>query len=148
MGSSPSFVDIQAAPWVLRLSRVLKPYRGWPDAKSGTRWASWVKAINTDDHIRATTSTDELYLDSYERYARKFLSTSKRAKLLTVADDSKRIGRTRPCLQMQSMRDVVFLSYSTDHTQEPKHAFIQSSLHERATQRSPNRRFSLRAHLC
>lgn len=69
MGSQISFVDIQAAPWVLRLRRVLKPYRGWPDAEEGTRWASWVNAIETNEHVRATTSTDELYLDSYERYA-------------------------------------------------------------------------------
>lgn len=74
MGSSPSFVDIQAAPWVLRLGRVLKPYRGWPDAEPGTRWASWVEAIESNEQIRATTSTDELYLDSYERYARKLLN--------------------------------------------------------------------------
>ncbi|KAJ6171109.1 hypothetical protein N7470_000176 [Penicillium chermesinum] len=76
MGSQPSFVDIQAAPWVLRLSRVLKPYRGWPDPEPGTRWASWVAAINSDEHIQATTSTDELYLDSYERYAQNRPNTS------------------------------------------------------------------------
>lgn len=71
MGPQISFVDIQAAPWVLRLRRVLKPYRGWPDAEEGTRWASWVNAIETNEHVQATTSTDELYLDSYERYAGK-----------------------------------------------------------------------------
>lgn len=74
IGSQISFVDIQAAPWVLRLSRVLKPYRGWPDAEEGTRWGSWVKALETNEHVRATTSTDELYLDSYERYAGEYLT--------------------------------------------------------------------------
>lgn len=71
MGAQLSYVDIQAAPWVLRLRRVLKPYRGWPDAEPGSRFASWVDAIDSNEHVRATTSTDELYLDSYERYARK-----------------------------------------------------------------------------
>ena len=71
MGGQISFVDIQAAPWVLRLSRVLKPYRGWPDAEEGSRWASWVNAIETNEHVRATTSTDQLYLESYARYAGK-----------------------------------------------------------------------------
>lgn len=71
MGSHMSFVDVQAAPWVLRLRRVLKPYRGWLDAEEGSRFASWVNAIDSNEHVRATTSTDELYLDSYERYARK-----------------------------------------------------------------------------
>lgn len=71
MGSQMSFVDVQAAPWVLRLRRVLKPYRGWPDPEEGSRFASWVNAIDSNERVRATTSTDELYLDSYERYARK-----------------------------------------------------------------------------
>jgi glutathione S-transferase len=69
MGSQMSFVDVQAAPWVIRLRRVLTPYRGWPDAEPGTRWASWVDAIDANEHVRATTSSDELYLDSYARYA-------------------------------------------------------------------------------
>ena len=69
LGRDISFVDIQIAPWVLRLSRVLKPYRGWPDPEAGTRWAAWVNAIELDRHVKATMSTDQLYLDSYERYA-------------------------------------------------------------------------------
>lgn len=69
LGQDISFVDIQIAPWVLRLSRVLKPYRGWPDPEAGTRWAAWVNAIEMDRQVKATTSTDQLYLDSYERYA-------------------------------------------------------------------------------
>lgn len=73
MGPQISFVDVQAAPWILRLNLVLKPYRGWPDPEEGSRWASWVNAITTHEDVRATTSTDELYLDSYQRYAREFL---------------------------------------------------------------------------
>ena len=72
MGGHISFVDIQAAPWVIRLNRVLKPYRGWPNADEGSRLASWVNAIETNDQVRATTSTDELYLESYARYAGEF----------------------------------------------------------------------------
>ncbi|KMU87590.1 hypothetical protein CIHG_05983 [Coccidioides immitis H538.4] len=69
LGPDISFVDIQFAPWMLRLSRVLKPYRGWPDPEKGSRWAAWVDAIEANDQIMATTSSDELYLDSYQRYA-------------------------------------------------------------------------------
>lgn len=54
---------------MLRLSRVLKPYRGWPDAEQGSRWGVWLDAIEGDENVKATTSGDELYLDSYERYA-------------------------------------------------------------------------------
>lgn len=54
---------------MLRLSRVLKPYRGWPDPEVGSRWGLWLDAMESDEAVKATTSTDELYLDSYERYA-------------------------------------------------------------------------------
>lgn len=69
LGSKMSFVDVQMAPWVLRMRRVLKPYRGWPDPEEGSRWARWVQAIEDESSIKSTTSSDELYLDSYERYA-------------------------------------------------------------------------------
>jgi glutathione S-transferase len=69
LGDGISFVDIQFAPWVIRLNRVLKPYRGWPEPDQSTRWAKWIKAIEENEFVRATTSGDELYLDSYERYA-------------------------------------------------------------------------------
>ncbi|MCJ1269220.1 hypothetical protein MMC22_009109 [Lobaria immixta] len=72
LGATISFVDIQIAPWVIRMRRVLKPYRGWPEPEEGSRWGSWVDAIERNDGVKATTSGDELYLDSYERYAGKF----------------------------------------------------------------------------
>lgn len=72
MGPQMSLVDIQAAPWIIRLRWVLKPYRGWPDAEEGSRLAIWINAIETNQHVQATTSTDELYHDSYERYAREY----------------------------------------------------------------------------
>ncbi|KAJ5086667.1 hypothetical protein NUU61_007974 [Penicillium alfredii] len=84
LGPQPSFVDIQAAPWVLRLSRVLKPYRGWPDVEEGSRWAVWVNAIESNEHVQATTSTDELYLDSYERYAQNRPNTSRVANAINA----------------------------------------------------------------
>ncbi|KAJ5983428.1 Glutathione S-transferase/chloride channel C-terminal [Penicillium waksmanii] len=82
MGTQISFVDIQAAPWVIRLARVLKPYRGWPDPEGGSRWASWVTAIETNEHVLATTSNDELYLDSYQRYAENRPNTSQVANAI------------------------------------------------------------------
>ena len=64
-----SFVDVQIAPWVIRLRKVLGPYRGWPEPEAGSRWAKWVDAIEGHEAVKATTSDDQLYLDSYERYA-------------------------------------------------------------------------------
>lgn len=73
LGEEMGFVDVQIAPWVVRLRRVLAPYRGWPEMPDeGTRWRKWVDAIENNGAVKATTSTDELYLDSYERYAGKF----------------------------------------------------------------------------
>lgn len=71
LGPHISFVDIQFAPWIIRFRRVLTPYRGWPEPEAGSRWASWVNAIENNEGVKATTSTDDLYMDSYERYAGK-----------------------------------------------------------------------------
>ena len=76
LGQELGFVDVQVAPWVVRLRKVLGPYRGWPEPEEGTRWAKWVEAIEKDPAVRATTSGDELYLDSYERYAENRPGTS------------------------------------------------------------------------
>ncbi|KAL9604484.1 MAG: hypothetical protein Q9219_000449 [cf. Caloplaca sp. 3 TL-2023] len=79
LGTEMSFVDVQFAPWVIRMRRVLTPYRGWPLPETGSRWASWVDAIENDPHVKATTSTDDLYLDSYERYAGELVPSKKEA---------------------------------------------------------------------
>ncbi|OJJ49410.1 hypothetical protein ASPZODRAFT_60343 [Penicilliopsis zonata CBS 506.65] len=82
LGPQISFVDVQITPWIIRLSRVLKPYRGWPDPEVGSRWAAWVSAIESNEHVQATTSCDELYLDSYERYAQNRPNTSQVANAI------------------------------------------------------------------
>ncbi|KAK5741304.1 hypothetical protein LTR17_004010 [Elasticomyces elasticus] len=69
LGEDMTFVDVQMAPWVIRLEKVLKPYKGWPEPEPGTRWEKWVRAIENNEAVKKTTSDDQLYLDSYERYA-------------------------------------------------------------------------------
>ncbi|KAI4153428.1 MAG: hypothetical protein LQ341_000556 [Variospora aurantia] len=76
LGTEMSFVDVQFAPWIVRMRKVLTPYRGWPQPETGSRWASWVEAIENNPHVKSTTSTDDLYLDSYERYAENRPDTS------------------------------------------------------------------------
>ncbi|KAF2484351.1 glutathione S-transferase [Neohortaea acidophila] len=76
LGDELTFVDVQLAPWIVRLGKVLKPYRGWPDPEPGSRWEKWVKAVEAAGPVQRTTSTDELYLDSYERYAENRPNTS------------------------------------------------------------------------
>ncbi|KAG9232080.1 hypothetical protein BJ875DRAFT_96377 [Amylocarpus encephaloides] len=69
LGNHLSYVDIHFAPWMIRLPRVLKQYRQWQDPQPNSRWAVWMHAIENNDHIKNTTSGDDLYRDSYERYA-------------------------------------------------------------------------------
>ncbi|TKA75118.1 hypothetical protein B0A55_05019 [Friedmanniomyces simplex] len=76
MGENMTFTDVQIAPWVIRLEKVLKPYRGWPDPAPGSRWEKWVRAIEGNEAVKKTTSDDQLYLDSYERYAENRPNTS------------------------------------------------------------------------
>jgi glutathione S-transferase len=54
----------------------LGPYRGWPEAQEGSRWKSWLDAVEGEESVKRTTSGDELYLDSYERYAENREGTS------------------------------------------------------------------------
>jgi glutathione S-transferase len=86
LGPHMSFVDVQIAPWIVRLRRVLGQYRGWPEAEEGSRWKAWIDAVEAEESVRMTTSSDELYLDSYERYAENRPGTSQ------VADAVNRGG--------------------------------------------------------
>ncbi|GAM41620.1 hypothetical protein TCE0_042f14873 [Talaromyces pinophilus] len=82
LGPSMSYVDIQLAPWIIRLSRVLKPYRGWTEPAMGSRLGRWIQAIEDNEHVIATTSSDELYLDSYQRYSENRPNTSQLANAI------------------------------------------------------------------
>lgn len=84
LGREMSFVDVQFAPWVVRMDKVLKPYRAWPEPEPGSRWEKWVRAIEGNEAVRRTTSTDELYLDSYERYAENRPNTSEVQKAINT----------------------------------------------------------------
>lgn len=71
-GPDLRFVDVSFAPWMIRLSRVLGTYRGWPAAAEDSRFGKWLKAIEEHEAVKKTTSDHKLYLDSYERYAGRF----------------------------------------------------------------------------
>ena len=71
LGNQISYVDVAFAPWVLRLSRVLKYYRGWPDPEVGSRWQIWVDAVEQDERVRCTLSEETAYRDRHEDAAEK-----------------------------------------------------------------------------
>jgi len=79
-----SYVDISVAPWFLRLSRVLQPYRGWSRAGSSSRLGLWLDALEANEAVRNTTSDDRLYLESYERYAENRPDTSQVARAVNA----------------------------------------------------------------
>ena len=76
LGKEMSMVDVQLAPWLLRTSRVLKPYRNWPDPEEGSRWKTWVDAVEATEEVKRTVSGPEVYVDSYQRYAENRPNTS------------------------------------------------------------------------
>ncbi|KAL9048722.1 MAG: hypothetical protein Q9162_007583 [Coniocarpon cinnabarinum] len=82
LGNEISFVDVQLAPWMLRMRRVLTVYRGWPEPDKSSRWGRWVYAIEDAPCVKATTSENELYVDSYERYAENRPNTSQVQKAI------------------------------------------------------------------
>ncbi|KAH8148611.1 uncharacterized protein LAJ45_07322 [Morchella importuna] len=76
LGPFITFVDVSIAPWLLRLSRVLHPYKGWPLAQPGTRLAAWINALEGSEAVGNTLSDPVLYLENYERYAENRPDTS------------------------------------------------------------------------
>lgn len=63
-GSALSLVDIHFAPFALRLSRILRPLKGWTDPMPGTRWNRWLDSLERNVHVKATTSLDDLYVST------------------------------------------------------------------------------------
>ncbi|KAI0398748.1 hypothetical protein F4802DRAFT_132717 [Xylaria palmicola] len=70
LGSDLCLVDIHLAPFVLRMSRILREFRSWHDPMPGTRWQQWSDALEQNPHIQATTSQDELYVETVDLFLR------------------------------------------------------------------------------
>lgn len=80
-GKSLSIVDCAVAPWLFRATNVLQHFRGFHpkqllEADVYERWTRWTDAVFGLDAFKNTTSTEDLYLDSYVRYAQNRPMTS------------------------------------------------------------------------
>ncbi|KAI3332462.1 hypothetical protein HD806DRAFT_480643 [Xylariaceae sp. AK1471] len=64
LGGDLCLVDVHFAPFVLRMSRILRDFRNWCDPMPGTRWQRWSDALVQNPHVQATTSLDELYVET------------------------------------------------------------------------------------
>ncbi|KAH8080848.1 glutathione S-transferase [Filobasidium floriforme] len=78
-GKDLGWVDILIAPWAIRFGPVLEHYRQFSPpviSDKSRRFVKWLDAIKSHPAVAATTSTDELYTDSYHRYAKNIPNLS------------------------------------------------------------------------
>jgi len=66
LGDQICLVDIHFAPFALRLSRMLQPFRGWTPALPESRWQKWIDAMEGNAHVRNTMSTNNLYVETMD----------------------------------------------------------------------------------
>ncbi|PWN54271.1 glutathione S-transferase [Violaceomyces palustris] len=83
-GEKLGLPDVMAAPWCFRANCVLRHFRGFEieSMLQGTRYGQWQEAVFSHPAFKATTSTEELYLDSYARYAENRPNTSQVANAI------------------------------------------------------------------
>ncbi|KAI4519573.1 glutathione S-transferase [Schizophyllum commune Loenen D] len=74
-GGDLGYVDAMAGPWIFRASIVLKHYRGFT-MPEGEKFTAWTQRLFDHPVFKSTCSTEDLYLESYERYAHNRPNTS------------------------------------------------------------------------
>ncbi|KAL0958208.1 hypothetical protein HGRIS_000370 [Hohenbuehelia grisea] len=65
-GGDLGWADVMAGPWLFRTTNVLKHYRGF-ELWAGDKFNAWLDRLVSHPAFKATCSTEDLYLDSYER---------------------------------------------------------------------------------
>ncbi|KAF5364137.1 hypothetical protein D9756_000141 [Leucocoprinus leucothites] len=84
-GGDLGWADVMVAPWMYRAKLVLKHYRGF-ELPEGEKFNAWLKRLFEHQAVVATCSTDELYLDSYERQVDRLKSFWPLCNLSNVLD--------------------------------------------------------------
>ncbi|KAL1747279.1 glutathione S-transferase [Schizophyllum fasciatum] len=80
-GGDLGYVDAMAGPWIYRASIVLKHYRGFT-MPEGEKFTAWTQRLFNHPVFASTCSTEDLYLESYERYAHNRPNTSQVAEAI------------------------------------------------------------------
>jgi glutathione S-transferase len=70
LGEQMCLVDVHLTPFVLRMSRILQPIRGWTPPVPESRWQVWVDAIESNVHVRNTVSAERLYVETVDLLAK------------------------------------------------------------------------------
>ncbi|KAL0576949.1 hypothetical protein V5O48_005020, partial [Marasmius crinis-equi] len=76
-----NLADVMAGPWLFRATNVLKHYRGFQLPPS-TKFNAYLERLVDNPAFQRTCSTEQLYLDSYERYAFNRPNTSQVANAI------------------------------------------------------------------
>ncbi|KAJ8087211.1 hypothetical protein PM082_006041 [Marasmius tenuissimus] len=63
-----SLADVLVAPFIFRALNVLKYYRDY-DLPSGPKFSAYVTRLTNHPSFKKTCSNEDVYIDSYERYA-------------------------------------------------------------------------------
>ncbi|KAI0367173.1 glutathione S-transferase C-terminal-like protein [Pilatotrama ljubarskyi] len=80
---SLSYADVMAAPWLFRATNVLKHYRGFV-LPEGEQFRAYLDRVLNHPAFKRTCSAEQLYLDSYERYAFNRPNTSQVANAINA----------------------------------------------------------------
>ncbi|KAH9961634.1 glutathione S-transferase [Lactifluus volemus] len=80
-GGELNRTDVMVGPWLFRASNVLRHYRAF-ELPAGSKISAWVDRLVAHPSFKATCSTEELYLESYERYAFNRPNTSQVANAI------------------------------------------------------------------
>ncbi|KAI0064996.1 glutathione S-transferase, partial [Artomyces pyxidatus] len=80
-GGQLNWTDTLVGPWLFRAANVLKHYCGF-EMPSGPKFDAWVRRLFEHPAFKGTCSTEDLYLDSYERYAYNRPNTSQVANAI------------------------------------------------------------------
>jgi len=80
-GGELGWADVMAGLWLFRASNVLKHYRVF-EPPPGLKVKAWLDRLFDHLAFKGTCSTEELYLDSYERYAYNRPNTSQVANAI------------------------------------------------------------------
>ena len=70
-----SWADVMAVPWLFRATNVLVHYRGF-QLPTGDRFTAYMDRLLKHESVKNTCSNEDLYLDSYARYAENRPNTS------------------------------------------------------------------------
>jgi len=81
-GGQLGWADIMAGPWLFRATNVLKHYRRFEFPAEANKTSEWIERVVNHTVFARTCSTEELYLDSYERYAFNRPNTSQVANAI------------------------------------------------------------------